>query len=117
MRGRVRRSVTEPKPRSAHLMTDERGRKLVRGRQLTGRAQRFVPEDEAKRFARRVAERLCEVREEQEVSRAELAAALGIGESQVWRLERGQSKPKLGMLYRWATALGIRPTDLLEVDA
>lgn len=82
-----------------------------------GHAVRAVPRDEpSKRFLPAFADRLRFLREEQDVSVDELAAALDVNNATVHSWETGRVVPPLPTVYRVAMALGIRPADLLEVD-
>lgn len=64
--------------------------------------------DKAEQFGANLAQQ----RERRGLSRRELAHALDVGESYVWRLETGRSTPSFGMLIRIAEALSIPPADL-----
>lgn len=114
MRGRPRRFAVTP------MVSERRNVPLVRGRHLNGKALRAVPRSEAAVFIAKVRERLWEERERQGIPRSEMAAALGVTERTVWGWETDPAYghphvPQLHVLYQWATALGIRPMDLLDV--
>ncbi len=64
--------------------------------------------DKAKQFGAN----LTHQREAHGLSRRELAHALDVGESYVWRLETGRSTPSFGMLMQIAEALRIPPANL-----
>lgn len=83
-----------------------------------GRATRAVPRSEPYvRYMAAVGVRIRELREEQDVSAAELAAALSIDPATVLRWERGdRTTPSIANLYRIAMALGVRVADIVEVD-
>ena len=53
-------------------------------------------------------------REQLDMSRAELAVKLGLGEMTIIAWENGYRTPTLPMLYRIADALHIRPADLVD---
>jgi transcriptional regulator with XRE-family HTH domain len=57
--------------------------------------------------------RLKKLREEQDMSRAELAEAAGISREYVRRLEAGEYDPTVGMIQKLAKALGVPVTELL----
>lgn len=63
---------------------------------------------------KRLGRRLQKLREERDMSRAELAEAAGISREYVRRLEAGEYDPTVGMIQRLAKALGVPLTELLK---
>jgi ribosome-binding protein aMBF1 (putative translation factor) len=94
-----------------------RGRRIGRppGKpELTGRCLRRVPFGEGYRtWARMMGEQLQHVREECGVPAVELAAAIGVEECSVRRMERGDAPPTLRRLKQIADALGVLVMDLV----
>jgi transcriptional regulator with XRE-family HTH domain len=48
------------------------------------------------------------------LTQAQLADRTGYAPSYIGTLEQGRRQPRLGTLYQLATALGVRPGELLE---
>lgn len=86
-------------------------------RDRLGRACRAVPLSEPYiRYMAAVAERIRELREEQDIAAAEIAAALSVDPLTVHAWEAGRRTPTVANLYRIAAALGVRIADIVEVD-
>lgn len=86
-------------------------------RDRLGRACRAVPVTEPYvRYMALVGERLRELREEQDIAAAEIAAALSVDRATVLHWERGRRTPTIANLYRLAAALGVRVADIVEVE-
>lgn len=82
-----------------------------------GRATRAVPKSEPYvRYMQAVCDRIRELREEQDVSANEIAAALSIRPETVHAWEAGRRTPSIANLYRFAAALGVRVADIVEVE-
>lgn len=58
---------------------------------------------------------LLAARAKMHMSRAELAAKIGVDYTTIWRWEKGRSDPNLRQLVRTSRALGVRMTDLFVV--
>lgn len=83
-----------------------------------GHAVRHVPADEPNSsFLPIVAQNIRELREENDVSASELANALDVNTATVHSWESGRCVPPLPTVYRIACALGVKPSDIVEVDA
>lgn len=54
------------------------------------------------------------VRKERGVSQRELARALGVAQSTLSRMERGERRVSVDRLIAIARALGVRPADMLD---
>lgn len=63
-----------------------------------------------------LANRLREIREQQELSQRELAMRCGIGEQQIWRYEKGVSEPTTGQFLKIVRELGVSADYLLGLD-
>jgi transcriptional regulator with XRE-family HTH domain len=63
-----------------------------------------------------VGDRVCNVRLAQGKSVATLAKATDLAPSGVWSIERGRTAPNARTLSSIATALGVKSSDLLNVD-
>lgn len=82
-----------------------------------GDALRSVyPNEHAVYFAPALGERIRQLREEQDISTATLAKAIGVGTRWLHRIEAGQQIPLLGRLYQISIALGCRTRDLIPED-
>lgn len=82
-----------------------------------GRALRRVPLREPEvRWLAAVGERMRELREEQDIAASEVAAALDVNEITIHKWESGRNAPMLANVYRYATAIGVRPSDIVEVE-
>lgn len=83
-----------------------------------GRALRRVPLREPEvRWLRDVGARMRELREEQDIAASEVAAALGVNDRTIHGWERGYRAPMLANVYRYAAAIGVKPSDIVEVDS
>lgn len=95
-------------------LVDARGNPLKRGPQRTGRCLRRVPFGEGFReWARLLGAQIQHVREELDVPVSELAAAIGVTESGIHKLERGDSVASTRRLKQIADALGVLACDLM----
>ena len=56
-----------------------------------------------------IGERLRRARKARKVTQVELASRTGVAHSTVVRIERGQAKPRIGTVGRFAEALGVDP--------
>ena len=81
-----------------------------------GRCVRAVPLVEAYRTVAQIGAHIRVLREEQDVSAAELAAALEIDPGTVLNWEAGRRRPTLTACVRIATALGVRLVDVVEPE-
>ena len=54
------------------------------------------------------------VRKERGVSQRELARALGVAQSTLSRMERGERRVSVDRLIAIARALGVRPSDMMD---
>lgn len=61
-----------------------------------------------------VAERLCELRLENDLTQEQLAQASGIDRKTVNRIENGHFSPNLSTLIRVCKALKVKPSEVLE---
>jgi len=59
-----------------------------------------------------VAERLCELRLENDLTQEQLAQASGIDRKTVNRIENGHFSPNLDTLFRLCEAIGVKPAEL-----
>jgi transcriptional regulator with XRE-family HTH domain len=57
---------------------------------------------------------ITELREQRRMSREALAAAAGISASYLYEVERGLKRPSADVLVKLATALGMRPSEVLQ---
>ena len=86
-------------------------------RDRLGRCTRRVPISEPfVRYMREVGVRIRELREEQDVAASELAAALNVHRATVQHWESGIRTPTIANLYRISVALGVRVSDILEIE-
>lgn len=58
--------------------------------------------------------RIRAVRKERGVSQRELARALGVSQSTLSRIERGERRVSVDRLVAIARALGVRPSDMMD---
>ena len=84
------------------------------GSDLRGRCIRAVSLDEAQRWADRIGPRLRVLRRSLEVGCDELAAAIGVPLSLIYRWEVSERRIPLRRVYQLAAALGVLVSDLLE---
>ncbi len=63
---------------------------------------------------RQMGRRLKKLREDRDMSRAELAEEAGITREYVRRLEAGEQDPTLGVLQKIAKSLGVKLEDLVK---
>jgi putative transcriptional regulator len=61
-----------------------------------------------------VADRLYELRVENELTQEQLAKASGIDRKTVNRIENGHFAPNLDTLFRLCDAIGVKPAELLK---
>ena len=54
---------------------------------------------------------------EKELTLEQLSERVGVSHSFIHRLETGKKQPSLRMLLKLATALGVRPGDIVEATA
>ena len=96
------------------LVKDARGRPLKRGRQLHGHARR-VAAGEMQTYMRRLAQSIRDARLERGVAISELAAATGLNEHNLYRIERAEHArtPTLLTIVRIARALDMQPSELV----
>lgn len=66
------------------------------------------------RSAERIGERIKKIRETREMSRAELGALVGLDQNRVQQYENGRRKPKIDLLKKFATALGVETIALMD---
>jgi transcriptional regulator with XRE-family HTH domain len=61
-----------------------------------------------------VGDKLKDLRIERALTQQELADASGIGKNTVNRIERNETEPHLSTLRKLASALDVKPTDLVK---
>ena len=62
----------------------------------------------------RLAEKLYELRLNNDLSQARLAEIAGVDRKTINRIENGHFSPALDTIVRLCTALGVKPSDLLQ---
>ncbi len=63
-----------------------------------------------------IGERLRRTRKAQKVTQMDLASRTGVAHSTVVRIERGQTKPKIETIEKFAQVLGVDPKGLVFGD-
>lgn len=62
----------------------------------------------------RIGERIKKIREAREMTRAELGRLVGLDQNRVLQYEKGRRKPKLPLLKKFANALGVNTSALMD---
>ena len=66
------------------------------------------------RSAARIGARIKRIRETREMTRAELGALVGLDQNRVQQYENGKRKPKIPLLKKIASALGVETVALMD---
>ena len=66
------------------------------------------------RSAARIGKRIKKIRENREMTRAELGALVGLDQNRVQQYENGTRKPKIPLLKKFAEALGVETIALMD---
>ena len=66
------------------------------------------------RSGARIGERIKKIRETREMTRAELGELVGLDQNRVQQYENGKRKPKIPLLKKFATALGVETSALMD---
>ncbi len=66
------------------------------------------------RSGERIGKRIKKIRETREMSRAELGALVGLDQNRVQQYENGKRKPKIALLKKFASALGVETIALMD---